>query len=108
MIGSYKIITLCGSTKFKAEFIKAQRELTLHGNIVLTVGLFGHADKEYESAITEEIKKMLDDMHLRRIDMSDEIFVINKNGYIGESTQREMNYAALNGKPIGYLESVIL
>lgn len=76
----------------------------MKGNIVISVGLFGHADGEYESVITPEIKEMLDDMHKRRIDMSDEIFVINKNGYIGESTKSEVEYAMKTGKSINYLE----
>ena len=43
MQGKYKVITLCGSTRFKDEFIKAQKDLTLAGNIVISVGLFGHS-----------------------------------------------------------------
>jgi hypothetical protein len=80
MIGKYKIITLCGSTKFKDEFIAEQKRLTLEGNIVISVGLFGHSgDNEVWSEIT---KPMLDDMHKRKIDLADEIFVINIGGYI--------------------------
>lgn len=102
MVGKYKVITLCGSTRFKDEFVKAQKDLTLKGNIVISVGLFGHSgDSE---VWTEHIKEMLDDMHKRKIDMADEIFVINKNGYIGESTQSEIEYARSNGKAISYLE----
>lgn len=89
MIGKYKIITLCGSTKFKDEFLKVQKQLTLEGNIVISVGFFEHADNEFENIITPEIKIMFDDMHKRKIDMSDEIYVINKNGYIGESTKND-------------------
>ena len=102
----YKVITLCGSTKFKEEFLEIQRELTLQGYIVITVGLFGHADREYHNVITNEIKKMLDDMHKRKIDMADEIFVINKGGYIGESTSSEIEYAIRNNKKVNYLEPV--
>lgn len=105
MVGKYKVITLCGSTKFKDEFIIAQKELTLKGNIVLTVGSFGHEDGEYNIIITEDLKIMLDDMHKRRIDMSDEIFVINKDGYIGSSTKSEIEYAKKAGKKINYLEN---
>lgn len=106
MVGNYKVITLCGSTKFKDEFIKVQKELTLQGYIVISVGLFGHADGDYQTVITDEIKIMLDDMHKRRIDMSDEIFVINKNGYIGSSTKSEIKYAILTNKKVNYLEAV--
>lgn len=101
MIGNYKIVTLCGSTRFKEQFMQAQKELTLQGCIVISVGLFGHAgDAE---VWTEGTKAMLDDMHLRKIDLADEIFVINVDGYIGESTRREIAYAKQTGKPVHYL-----
>jgi hypothetical protein len=80
MVGKYKVITLCGSTRFKDAFMEAQKRLTLEGNIVISVGLFGHSgDNE---VWTEGTKEMLDDMHLRKIDMADEIFVVNVGGYI--------------------------
>ena len=102
MIGKYKIITLCGSTRFKDEFLAAQKRLTLEGNIVISVGLFGHSgDDEVWTAST---KPMLDDMHLRKIDLADEIFVINKDGYIGSSTRNEIDYAQKTGKTVRYLE----
>ena len=86
-----EIVTLCGSTRFKQEFLEAQKKLTLEGKIVLSVGLFTHADNE---RITDEQKKMLDDLHFRKIDISDSIYVIDVNGYIGESTKREIEYAS--------------
>lgn len=102
MVGKYKVVTLCGSTKFKEQFIEAQKRLTLEGNIVISVGLFGHSgDME---VWTEGTKAMLDDMHMRKIDMADEIFVINVGGYIGESTRREINYATSKDMTIRYLE----
>ncbi len=101
MIGKYKVITLCGSTKFKKEFENTQKQLTLAGNIVISVGLFGHSgDNE---VWIEETKEMLDDMHKRKIDMADEIFVINVGGYIGESTKNEIKYAKEKGKRVNYL-----
>lgn len=103
MIGKYKVVTLCGSTKFKEDFIAAQEKLTLEGNIVITVGMFGHADNKYNTVITDEIKKMLDDMHRRRIDISDFIYVINKDGYIGENTKSEIEYAESLGKCVRYM-----
>ena len=109
MVKNYKVITLCGSTRFKDEFLKVQKELTLKGNIVISVGLFGHSgDNEVwenmdDGALTKT-KQMLDDMHKQKIDMSDEIFVINVGGYIGESTRNEIEYAKNNGKKISYLE----
>ena len=104
MVGKYKVITLCGSTKFKDEYMKAQKDLTLQGNIVISVGLFGHSGDD--EVWTEGTKEMLDDMHKRKIDMADEIFVINVGGYIGESTKSEIEYAIRNGKKVKYLESV--
>ena len=102
MVGKYKVITLCGSTKFKDEFLATQKKLTLEGYIVISVGLFGHSgDNE---VWTEGTKEMLDDMHKRKIDMADEIFVINKGGYIGESTRNEIEYAKAQGRVIKYLE----
>ena len=102
MIGEYKVITLCGSTRFKDAFLETQKRLTLEGNIVISVGLFGHSgDNE---VWTEGTKEMLDEMHLRKIDMADEIFVINVGGYIGESTRREIAYAVRTGKAVRYLE----
>jgi len=103
-IENYKIITLCGSTKFKDEFIKAQKDLTLQGNIIISVGLFGHADGDYQTVLTDDIKVMLDDMHKRKIDLADGIYVINKDGYVGSSTRSEIEYAKRTGKTIEYLE----
>ena len=98
MVDNYKVITLCGSTKFKNEFLKAQKELTLLGYIVISVGLFGHSG---DNEVWEDgIKEMLDDMHKRKIDMADEIMVIDVDGYIGESTQKEIEYAKSKGKII--------
>lgn len=104
MIGKYKIITLCGSTKFRDEFIEAQKRLTLEGNIVISVGLFGHAGDE--EVWQEKTKIMLDDMHKRKIDLADEIFVINVGGYIGSSTRSEIEYAKNTNKQVNYLESI--
>lgn len=97
----YHIITLCGSIKFKTEFMKVQEELTLNGNIVFTPNFFNNLKDE----INMETKKMLDEMHRQKIDMSDEIYVINLRGYIGESTKSEIEYAKAKGKKISYLEN---
>lgn len=109
MVGNYKVITLCGSTRFKDAFMETQKRLTLEGNIVISVGLFGHCgDQEVWDGMDEgtlsKTKEMLDDMHKRKIDMADEIFVINVGGYIGDSTRLEIEYAAATGKCIRYLE----
>jgi hypothetical protein len=104
MVGKYKVITLCGSTKFKNEFMEAQKRLSLAGNIVISVGLFGHSGDD--EVWTEGVKEMLDDMHKRKIDMADGIFVINVGGYIGSSTRSEIAYAKAHGKSITYLEPI--
>ena len=104
MVGKYKVITLCGSTRFKDQFMEAQKRLTLGGNIVISVGLFGHSgDEEVWKPGTKE---MLDDMHRAKIDMADEIFVINVGGYSGNRTRSEIEYARETGKAIRYLEAV--
>ena len=98
----FRVITLCGSTRFKEEFLTVQKRLTLEGNIVISVGLFGHSgDNEVWEPGTKE---MLDEMHRKKIDMSNEIFVINKDGYIGESTLAEIEYARKTNKSVRYLE----
>ena len=107
--GNYPVITLCESTRFKEEFMMAQKRLTLKGHIVISVGLFGHTgDEEVWDGMDEgtlsKTKEMLDDMHKRKIDMADEIFVINVGGYIGDSTRSEIDYAIEHGKKIRYLE----
>lgn len=104
MVGEYKVITLCGSTKFKEQYLEAQKQLTLEGNIVISVGLFGHSGDD--EVWTEGTKAMLDDMHKRKIDMADEIFVVNVGGYIGESTRSEIQYAIENDKCVRYLEDI--
>ena len=94
---------LCGSTRFKDEFLETQKRLTLEGNIVISVGLFGHSGDDV--VWTEGVKDMLDRQHLAKIDLADEIYVINVGGYIGDSTRREIAYAEFKGKSIVYLES---
>ena len=103
MVGRFPVITLCGSTRFKEQFLEAQKRLTLEGNIVISVGLFGHSGDD--EVWTPGTKEMLDNMHKRKIDMSDEVFVINVGGYIGESTRAEIEYALSQGKLVRYLEN---
>jgi hypothetical protein len=97
-----KIITLCGSTRFREIFEDTNRQLTLEGNIVISCGVWGWGDP-----VTEEQKILLDEIHFRKIDLSDEIFVINHEFYIGESTRREIAYAKSKKKPVNYLNKVI-
>ena len=94
MVGKYKVITLCGSTRFKDAFIEAQKRLTLEGNIVISVGLFGH------SGDTEVWEGMSEDT----LTKTKEMFVINVGGYIGSSTRSEIEYALAAGKAVRYLE----
>lgn len=97
----HKVICLCGSTKFKKEFLREQQRLALQGNVVLSIDIFSHVDS---LPITDSTKILLDDLHRQKIDMADEIFVINKNDYIGVSTQKELDYALACGKPVSYME----
>lgn len=103
-----KIICLCGSTKFKHAFEIANKRETLKGNIVLSVGCFPHFDNEEspEDYLGTETKKMLDDLHKRKIDLADEVLVLNVGGYVGESTKSEIEYSLKIGTPIRYLESL--
>lgn len=103
-MSKYNVITLCGSTKFKDEFMKLQEELTLKGNIVLNLGIFFQSEKN--SKLDEKTIQLLSNMHMQKIDMCDEIFVVNANGYIGQSTKKEIEYAKKLGKKISYLEEI--
>lgn len=94
------VLTLCGSTRFKAEFEFFEKELTLAGYVVLSVCCFGHQDNDPR---IEEAKEMLDAIHLQKIDMADEIGVIDPGGYIGASTKQEIEYAKKQGKKISFM-----
>ena len=109
MVGNYKVITLCGSTRFKDQFMEKAKQLTLDGYIVISLSIWGHSgDSEVWEGMDEgtltATKIMLDDMHKRKIDMADEIYVINVGGYIGDSTRSEIEYAIAHGKKVNYLE----
>jgi hypothetical protein len=96
------IVCLCGSGRFKEAFEKAEFDETLEGKIVLTIGCNTH-----DIARTDELKHhkpMLDELHLRKIDLADEVLILNVGGYIGESTSRELAYARSKGKTIRFLE----
>lgn len=95
-----KVITLCGSTKYKDEFLMINKWLTLQMNIVISVSMFGHVDNE-PLILDEKIK--LDEIHKRKIDLADEIFVINVNDYIGSSTKSEIEYAKSKDKKVRFL-----
>ena len=96
-----KVVCLCGSTRFREAFEGANRAETLAGNIVLSVGLFGHHEG---LDMAGETKARLDDLHLRKIDLADEVLILNVGGYIGESTRRELEYASGAGRAVRFLE----
>ncbi len=127
------VVCLCGSTRFGQAYKDAMRDETLAGKIVLTVGLLGH---EEGIDMAGPVKAMLDELHLRKIDLADEVLVLNvgsqkcpacskmhfhakmiacgcgqdmrqmeRIGYVGESTRREIAYALSLGKPIRYLNA---
>ena len=104
-----KIVCLCGSTRFKEAFDEANYQETMRGNIILSVGFFMHAsgNKHGEGiGATPEQKIALDELHKRKIDLADEILVLNVDNYIGSSTRSEIEYATEHGKPITYLEAI--
>lgn len=103
-----KIVCLCGSTRFREAFDLANRDETLAGNIVLSVGCFSHADHRVsaEDFFGREAKAGLDELHKRKIDLADEILVLNVDGYVGSSTRSEIEYAKATGKPIRWKEPV--
>ena len=103
-----KIVCLCGSTRFYKEFMEQNYLETMKGNIVLSVGFFMHSSDVHGEGvgITPEQKIALDDLHKRKIDLADEVLVVNVGGYVGESTRSEIDYAKKHGKPIRYLEEV--
>lgn len=102
------VVTLCGSTKFKDAFTKSQLEETLEGKIVLTIGCNMKSDTEIFGELGPKalrlVKAKLDVLHFRKIDLSDEILVLNIDNYIGESTEREIEYARSIGVKIRYLK----
>ena len=99
----YKVITLCGSSKFESYFLKLNEKLSIEGNIVLMPTFF-HCS-EYSKDLNAQSIKTLKNLHLKRIDLADEILVINVNGYIGESTKLEIEYAKSLNKKVNYLEN---
>jgi hypothetical protein len=99
-----RIVCLCGSTRFMEAFFDAGWSETLAGKIVLSIGVCKHAADHGGEALGPEVAAMLDELHLRKIDLADEVLILNVGGYIGESTRRELDYARRNGKPVRWLE----
>ena len=102
------ITTLCGSTRFKDEIRAADARLTMAGELVISMGVFGHVDMPDRDWTTggNDDKRMLDELHRRKIDIADRVLVINVDGYIGESTRGEIEYAESLGKRVDYLEPI--
>lgn len=97
--GQPTVVVICGSTRFRVEMAEANRWLTMGGHIVLAPGVFGHDGDE----ITDAQKAALDGLHLRKIDMADEVLVVSDaTGYYGASTEREIAYAEEHGKPVRF------
>lgn len=105
-IAKPKIVCFCGSTRFAYEFMLHRWQMEKRGIITLGINILPDGyfkDGNAHGAEQENVKHILDELHLRKIDISDEVFVINVGGYIGDSTRNEINYAIKIGKPIKYL-----
>lgn len=94
------IVCMCGSTRFKQAWIAENARLTSDGNIVLAVGLWGHHEQRHPSP---EEKIGLDNLHKRKIDLCNWVWVLDIGGYIGDSTRSEIEYAISLGRPVRYL-----
>ena len=100
-----EIVCICGSTRFADEMRAATRELTFAGVIVVAPGVFGRTeDQDAGTTITSAQKAALGALHLRKIDLADRVLVVNPDGYIGESTRREIEYAQATGKPVSFTD----
>ena len=101
------IVCLCGSTRFMEAFFEAGWTETLAGKIVLSIGVCKQTDAEGGHGgemLGPEVVALLDELHLRKIDLADEVLILNLGGYIGESTRNELQYARRTGKPVRFLE----
>ncbi len=105
--GLPKIVCLCGSTRFYDAFQEANFRETMAGHIVLTVGFYASEDGLRPGGITAEEKERLDELYRRKIDLADEILVLNVGGYVGDSTRGEIEYARSLGKPVRWLEELV-
>lgn len=108
MINGTKVICLCGSTRFTYEMLVTQWELTKQGNVVLSWCAlpddYYQGEDKTHIGDQEGVTEIVDEVHLRKIDLSDEVFVLNIGGYIGDSTHNEIRYALKTGKPVKYRE----
>lgn len=103
------VVCLCGSTRFYAQFQQSNFEETMAGRIVLSVGFYPHGGFESRAlhgqdiGVTPEQKVALDILHKQKIDLADEVLVLNVNDYIGDSTKSEVAHARATGKPVRWL-----
>ena len=101
-----KVVCLCGSTRFTSEMLIKQWELTKQGIIVLSwCALPDSYYKGSHIGDIEGVKEIVDEVHKRKIDLADEVLVINIDGYIGDSTRSEIEYAESVGVPVKYVEN---
>jgi len=102
-----RVICLCGSTRFVDTFNEWRKRLTLEGCIVVSIELvLPQSEREDPQHANYKVKQMLDELHLRKIDLADEVMILNVGGYIGNSTRAEIEYAGSKGKSIKYLEAL--
>ena len=103
--GFPSVVCLCGSTRFVDEFNRQRQKLTLEGKIVLSIEIVTTQSRDDDPQhVDPSLKAMLDELHMRKIDLADEVLILNVGGYIGESTRREMEYAVEAGKAVKFLE----
>ena len=107
MITQPEIVCLSGSTRFMDAYHAANRKFSLEGKIVLTVEIVTYDQSTDPQGSDPDVKRKLDELHFRKIDLADSLFVCNVGGYIGESTRNEIEYATRTGKPIQYLEPLV-
>lgn len=100
-----KVITVCGSMRFYKEMMEATEKMELKGNCMLPP--IYNPSRPHKDDFTEEEAKMLDAMHKERIKLSDAIFVINVDGYIGSSTQKEIEFAKSLNKEVIYYTNFV-
>lgn len=105
------VVCLCGSTRFWRTFQEASLRETLAGKIVLSIGAASGTDDEHFGNLPKEeydrVKMMLDRLHMHKIELADEVLILNVDNYIGESTARELAYAQSLGKVVRFWEEEI-
>jgi hypothetical protein len=103
--GAAKVVTLCGSTTFEADFAEVNQRLTMDGCVVISLGMFSLPDLPDHDGTADrsDLKGRLGRVHFQKIRMADEVYIVDPGGYLGESTRREIAYAESLGKPVRYL-----